>query len=181
VVFTDFRANSFATKSKFLLEVVYFTSFAILILGWINYITLSIHSLKKRLSEWATRKVVGAGKKDIWTQLLVESITINTIAMVGAFTLIQITRIPARELLGLYIPDHTELSLAAIITIVLIFPVSILVTSIFPLLAVQKMGIAQSLKGFGSRSKPSYLKTGLVTAQYFIAVVLLAWVFTTNQ
>jgi putative ABC transport system permease protein len=180
IVFTDFRGNTFTSKSKFLVEVVYVTSFVILILGWINYITLSVHSLKKRLSEWATRKVVGANRKDISVQLLVESITINTISMVAALTMIQITRIPAEQLLGLYIPTRGELSVNATVVIILVFLLSILFTSMFPLLAIQKMGITESLKGSGSRAKPTYLKAGLVTAQYVIAVVLLTWVVATN-
>lgn len=180
IVFTDFRGNTFASKSKFLLEAVYVVSFVILMLGWINYIALSVHSLKKRLSEWATRKVVGAGKKDISIQLLVESLTINTISLVAALTIFQTLKTPAEQWLGVYIPKQDELSLGVILVIVLVFLTSITLTSLSPLLFIQKRGIIELLKGSGSRAKSSPLKSGLVTAQYVIAVVLLIWVTTTS-
>ncbi|HRJ31322.1 MAG TPA: ABC transporter permease [Cyclobacteriaceae bacterium] len=177
VVFTDYRGNIFKTKSKYLLEGLYVVSFIVLLLGWINYITLSIHSLNKRLKELATRKVVGAAKKEFSQQFFVESVVINFIAGLAALTLFQLLKNPAEQWLNLYTPAWSDHSNHVLMVIVSMFVAGVVLTAAYPLWIIQKKGIHELFKKSNTRLKPSILNSGLVTVQYGAAVMLLIWVF----
>lgn len=180
VVFSDYRGNSFRSKSKYLLEVLGTVAFLVLILGWINYTTLSIHQLNKRLRELAARSVVGAGKKEFFFQFLVEAFTINLVSVAAAFTLFQLLKAPFELWLGLYFPAWDDFTTETIVLFIVLFSSGILVTTLYPLLIIRKEKVGDLFKSSKSGFKHSYLNVSLVSLQYASAVVLLIWIAISN-
>ena len=74
VVFSKWRGSFYKYKSRFLLEALAIVAFIVLGFAWINYISLSVNSLNRRLGEIGTRKSVGAGRGDFLFQVLIESL-----------------------------------------------------------------------------------------------------------
>ena len=181
VVFSDLRGNSFHSKSKFLLKGLYAVSFLVLFLGWVNYISLSIHSLNKRLTEFTTRKVVGAGMKEFLLQFVVESIVINLIAFSAALTLFQLSKGLAEQLLGIYIPAWSELSGNAILVIASVLVGGIVITAIYPMLLIQKHSKRELSGKMKYGLNHSIFNSVLTTGQYASAIVLLIWIVTSNS
>ena len=106
VVFSKWRSgDNNKYKSKFLLEALALVAFTVLAFAWINYISLSVNSLNKRLDEIATRKSVGAGGNDFFAQFLVESLLMNVISFGIALTLVQLMSRIAEDWFGFYIPS----------------------------------------------------------------------------
>jgi len=66
------------------------TAFFVLILAWINYVNLSTARAVKRAKEVGIRKVVGAGRRQLITQFLLEAFLINGLSLVVAITLYQL-------------------------------------------------------------------------------------------
>ena len=67
---------------------------ALLIIGiaWINYINLSTARAMERAKEVGVRKVAGAGRSQLITQFLAESMLLNLIALVVAVTVVQLAQ-----------------------------------------------------------------------------------------
>jgi len=105
IVFTDLPQNPFTSKSRYVLTILQVLSFVILALAWINYASLSINTLHKRLPEMGMRKVAGAGSRDFIFQFLVEAMIINAFSFLVALTLIQLLKDPVEYFLEFYIED----------------------------------------------------------------------------
>ncbi|MBC7920372.1 MAG: ABC transporter permease [Ferruginibacter sp.] len=73
----------------------------ILLIAWINYINLSTAKATQRAKEVGVRKAMGAGRYQLFRQFLLEAILLNGIAVVVAFTLVQLALPSFRGLTGL--------------------------------------------------------------------------------
>lgn len=85
---------------KDLVLALLFTAFIILVIAFVNYINLSLVKSMKRAKETALRKTIGAEKKQIIIQHLLESFFINLIAIVVALILIELINILFVRLAG---------------------------------------------------------------------------------
>ena len=66
-------------------------AFIILLIAWFNYINLSTVKAIERAKEIGIRKVLGSQKQHILWQFVVESLLINLVAALIAFTIVQIS------------------------------------------------------------------------------------------
>ena len=107
--FQSYVVDNYTMKSKFVLIVFKSTAIAILLLAWINYVNLSCASNLNRMKEVATRRVIGARPFELVMQFGVESLVINTIALLMALTLVQLVRLPMEALFGIYILPWSNL------------------------------------------------------------------------
>ncbi len=173
-----------ATSSS-ILYILLAVAFLILAIACSNYINLALSKSIQRFREIGMRKVLGAGKKDIFAQLSVESFVYLFIALALAIIIVLVTlpsfnRIMGRELSILgngnwYLAAGTILVLGVMGFLNAIFP--FLATSRFKLINVIKGGqsLTSSVKGSG------VIKNGFVIFQFIIAVVLLIATFTIQE
>ncbi len=110
ISFNGLIGDSSNVKSKPFLITLGFIAFSILIMAWVNYVNLSVARVTRRFKEIATRKVSGAGTRDIVGQFVTESMVTNGIALALSFTLIQIVRAPVGDLFNIYFITPTSLS-----------------------------------------------------------------------
>ncbi len=176
VVFNNIRFNHFINKSKYFLTILQTLSFVILTLAWINYISLSINMLHKRLPEIGTRKVVGASGRDYIFQFLIEAAIINLFSFLLALTLVQLVKAPAQRFFDFYISDES-LSFETICIIGLTLGLGILVTGLYPgLISIRKKPV-ELLKKLKLNREPWWINS-IVTLQYAAALALLIWIGT---
>ncbi|MCK5278941.1 MAG: ABC transporter permease, partial [Cyclobacteriaceae bacterium] len=72
----------------------------ILAIAWTNYINLTTTRSMKRAKEVGIKKIVGAGKKQLIEQFLVESTMVNLIALLLAITMAQVLLPYFEQLIG---------------------------------------------------------------------------------
>uniref|UniRef100_UPI00404AC65A ABC transporter permease n=1 Tax=Fulvivirga sp. TaxID=1931237 RepID=UPI00404AC65A len=84
------EVNGNAQTVNFMVLIAVF----IIILAWINYVNLSTSRAINRAKEVGVRKVVGSSRNQLIRQFIIESLMVNIIACVLAFTAVQIS-IPA--------------------------------------------------------------------------------------
>ncbi len=166
----------FNYKSKFLLEALAVVAFVVLGFAWINYITLSVNSLNRRLTEIGTRKSVGAKVNDFFVQFFVESLVINAISFGIAVTLIQLIGKVAEDLFGFYIPSWDEISVKTTLIILFTLGLGVIIATLCPIVLINRRKPTELFKKIRSHIKSAKLSTALVTMQYCIATVLLVWI-----
>ena len=172
IAFTNLIANTFVVKSEYLLIVLSVLAFVIPLLAWINYISLSIHMLKKRTSEMAVRKVVGAARRHFMMQFAIEAVILNLFALLVSLTLVQLTKGPAEKWLTFYTVSWHELPFSTAWVIIVLLLTGIIVTSAYPILISFSNKSMLVIKKNWSYRSPRWINI-IVTAQYSIAVVLL--------
>lgn len=158
-------------------QVVYFLlviGFIILIIACINYINLSTARAISRAKEVGIRKVVGSSKNQLVFQYFIESVIINTLAIMVAIMLVYLF-LPAFLVISGHPSSSSVFSdpyfwymLAAI------FTVGIIAAGLYPAFVLSSFKPASVLKGkFQNSGHGLWLRKGLVVFQFSSAVVLI--------
>jgi putative ABC transport system permease protein len=172
VVFTNLPANMQNYKSEYWLMVLSVLAFVLPALAWINYISLSIHMLQRRISELTVRKVVGSGRRHFVMQFVVEASLFNAVSLLIALTIVQLVKSPVENLLNFYTLPWNELRSSTLWIIAIALLLGIAITSAYPIfISINEKSLLAARKNW-SYSKSSWINL-IVTAQYSAAIVLL--------
>lgn len=146
--------------------------FLVLIIASVNYINLAAAQSMKRTREVGLRKVHGAGKRQLWTQFIIESITITLIAMLLAISLLELA-IPIFNL-----ATGKILSLNYIETLPWLITTTMVVgflSGSYPAYMIGKTNPIESLYGTWLKGRSSLWIRGLMSGtQFAISVFMLA-------
>ncbi|MTI39387.1 ABC transporter permease [Fulvivirga lutimaris] len=147
----------------------------IILLAWINYVNLSTSRAVNRAKEVGIRKVVGSSRNQLIRQFLMESLMVNIIACILAFTIVQIS-IPAfADLTGQTLPQNLFADSFILFLFGGIVVVGTLLSGIYPAFVLSSFAPVMVLKGrFANSSKGYFLRKGLVVFQFISTVVLIA-------
>ncbi|HEY6081808.1 MAG TPA: FtsX-like permease family protein [Chitinophagaceae bacterium] len=163
-------------KSGSIRSVYIFSAVAILLLliACINFMTLTMARVLKRVKETGIRKVLGAGKKELVTQFLCESLIFFFISFAFSLIFYSIFIKEVEKFIGhplaLSLISHTSL-LAAVGGIILLIS---LFTSLYPALFLSRPAITGILRGDLSKNiNAGFLKKALVTWQFVLAIGLI--------
>ncbi|MEL7145472.1 MAG: ABC transporter permease [Bacteroidota bacterium] len=149
----------------------------ILLIAWFNYINLSTVKAIERAKEIGIRKVLGSQKKHILWQFVIESLLINIVAAMIAFTIVQISVPLMKTYLDFPVSFTWDFSFWALIILMLlagslisaVYPASIMMG--FSPLSILSKRIALSHGGVGFRKI-------LVVTQFVISVMLIGATMT---
>ena len=150
-------------------------AFFILIIAYINFINLTTAHYLIRAKEVGMRKVIGASRKNLITQFLLESVVITIIATMISLILVELLQPVFKQLSGLEIELHllTQGSYIFIGILVLLFLA--IVSGIYPAFHLSANDLIQTIKGkFVGKSKRSTLRNILVVFQFIISIALIA-------
>jgi putative ABC transport system permease protein len=166
-------------NGKMIYSLIIIAAF-ILLMAWINYINLTTSRALERAREVGVRKVVGAEKRQLISQFMIETIVVNALALVIAFTMIQLLQVQFNSLvnLNLSLIDLLNSSFRG-------FPVlgimgfimcsGTLLSGLYPAFILSSYKPSQTLKGnFGGGKKGVSLRKGLVIFQFCISTILIA-------
>ncbi len=180
-------------NSHYLLELqpngsaknVYFLLIAaglILLVASINYAILSTAKAMVRLKEMGMRKILGASRKQLIDQFLLESMLLGLIAILLSLLFIGICLPFFNGLSGMSL----DLSLSGrplfILQVLLLFAISVCLSGIFPAYIMTGISPVSSIRGKIRRfSGKLILRKGLVAFQFMISVILIAGTFLIYQ
>lgn len=155
-------------------------AFFILMIACINFMNLSTAKASRRLKEIGIKKVVGANRKTLVFQFLVESVTLVFLSLIIALLLVALFlpefNIITGKQLSLNLSFNLWMSVIAIVLITGLFSGS------YPALYLSKFKPVIVLKG---KLRPSlgetWTRKGLVIFQFSISVILIMSVLVINK
>jgi putative ABC transport system permease protein len=152
----------------------------ILVIAWINYINLSTARSMERAKEVGLRKVVGAGKSQLITQFLFESVIINILALILAAAIVLSTMPFFRDFIGKDILTgfySTGLGSEPYFWLVLValFVSGALLVGMYPSFILSSFKPTSVLKGVLAKSVMGMsLRRVLVSFQFVLSIILIA-------
>ncbi|MBX2944274.1 MAG: ABC transporter permease [Cyclobacteriaceae bacterium] len=172
------RGDQFNPKSKTLLHIFQSVGLLVLVLAFVNYISLTNSRIRLRQKEVATRKVSGAASVDFIKQFTIESALVFIIALTLAFTLIQLLKYPLNVALQLNV---FEIDQESILLMFLVVALMTLLSAAYP----TYLSMVPKIRDLFNKKNQLTGKTGvqwsLTSLQLSIAVVLIIWGFMIYQ
>lgn len=163
--------------------VLYFKLIAvgILLLAWINYISLATAKSLERAREVGIRKVMGSNRRQLILQFLAESVLLTLVALTGAIVLVVV--------LSAYWPEYgikaNQLNMLSIqhwtYGALVIFGGGLL-AGFYPATVLSGFNPVTVLKGtFGSTAKGVLVRKTLVTVQFALSLILMIWIYAAGR
>jgi putative ABC transport system permease protein len=176
-----FATDSFDNVKHGSKKMVYiFMSIAalILIIACINFVNLSTARAADRSKEVGLRKVLGAVRKQLISQFMLESLFFATVACILSMGLAQLVMPAYSGLLGYSLPSYWTNPLTYIFIVAVILIVGLLAGS-YPAFMLSSFSPIESLKGkLKAGKKGAFFRKSLVVFQFGISVLLIICVIT---
>jgi putative ABC transport system permease protein len=171
----EFKPNGSRDTTYFLLIV----AALIIVIAWINYINLSTAKSIERAREVGVRKVMGGFRWQLVQQFLVESILLNTVAVVLALVAVIALTPWFNDLTGRemgYLLFRQKMFWAA--TVVLILGGALL-SGLYPAFVLSGFKPVEVLKGrFKNTGQGVLFRKGMVIAQFIASITLIVGTYT---
>ncbi len=174
----EIRSNNRQSTIAFLVLI----GCLIVLIAWVNYVNLSTAKATERAREVGIRKVVGAHRRELMVQFLLESFFINGLAVLVALVIVQGTWPAFQHLAGLNLDNAFGWWLEAPFGWILLgfLLMGTLLSGGYPVLVLSSFRPLQVLKGKlyhagASRSGLRItLRQGLIVFQFVVSIVLMA-------
>jgi putative ABC transport system permease protein len=162
------QANGDGQSVSFLFLIAFF----IAAIAWINYINLATARSLERAKEVGVRKVLGALRTDLIRQFLVESLMLNSAALVLALGITVIATPLFSQLTGRSI-HGVPLSYWEIFGV--LFVCGVFLSGIYPAFVLSRYHPVAVLKGlFKNTAGGQFLRKGLIVGQFTASILLIA-------
>ncbi|HTS42753.1 MAG TPA: ABC transporter permease [Puia sp.] len=177
----SFGTNTFKQGNKQVVLIFPILGLLLLIIACVNYVNLTTAKASKYSKEVSIKKIIGAGRKDLFAQFMTESTITGIIALVVTLILIKISlpwfnRFTERNFV-LSFSSFTiwTTMLGALVT-------TILLTGIYPALLLSSFKPLNVLKGINVlKTKNTSLRKTLVVFQFTVAIALAISTFIILQ
>ena len=128
------------------LFIIILIGIAILVIAEMNYISLTTAKALKRVKEISIRKIVGAGRKQLAGQFLLDAWLNVLIGIIFALTLLQVTKPLLAQWLGVSVPNVSDMNFQSIL-FALVFIASVVLMGFVPAYFLSATLPVSSLKG----------------------------------
>ncbi len=171
---TDLQSSSFVKGNKNTVYIFSALGILLLLIACINYVNLTTAKASLRAKEVSIRKVVGAGRLQLFYQFLSEALLVSCIALIVTLELVHFCLPVFNSVTGKnFVLSLTSASLWKVAGLTLI--TTFILNSIYPALVLSSFNPLNVFRGFTIlKLKDSYLRKGLVTVQFIISVMLIA-------
>jgi putative ABC transport system permease protein len=157
----------------------------LLVIAWINYVSLTSARAIDRAKEVGVRKVIGAGRAQLIRQFLLESLLIDLLAVLLGLVIYWLSLPAFSRLVEL---GRAELVVPGVefwIMVLAIFLLGSFLAGAYPSFILSSQAPLQSLKpttaGVADRSNRGLLRRSLVVLQFFAAIVLISGALGLNR
>jgi ABC-type antimicrobial peptide transport system permease subunit len=172
--------------SRGLIQYIFVYSFVgilILFIACINFMNLATARSERRAKEIGMRKVIGAAKRHLIGQFLLEAVLIAFISLLFAPLLLEFFLPRFNEITGQSFTRDNFLSLKMILLTLCVTLLTGLISGIYPALFLSSFQPVKVLKGWVTLgTKGAFLRKTLVVIQLSVSVVLIiVSIFVFNQ
>jgi putative ABC transport system permease protein len=184
-LYSDYEYDFAVTASGRAVWAMLIVALFILVIAWINYINLTTSRALDRAKEVGLRKVLGAMKRQLVKQFILESCIITTLAFIVAVVLAlalqsSFNQIVRTELSWQSIWSSLRLSDVGILA--LVFAAGALLAGFYPAFVLSSFQPVTVLKGKFTRSaKGNFLRKSLVVFQFTASVALIVATFIVGR
>lgn len=147
----------------------------ILVIAWVNYINLASAKSMERAKEVGVRKVMGAFKRNLIFQFIIESILINFMAVLLSVGLVVLSLPYFNTITGSPLTLGLIFNSGTWAIVIGVFFIGAFLSSLYPAFVLSSFKPIAVLKGKMTTShKGIFLRKGLVTFQFLASVFLIA-------
>jgi putative ABC transport system permease protein len=158
---------------------LYLVAFLIVAIAWVNYSNLATARSLERAREVGVRKVVGALRRDLVAQFLLESLLLNLMALVIAILAAWLLVRPFNELIGSQAGAQLRLPWTYALGFLAIFVTGSFLSGLYPAVILSGYRPVTVLKGlFKNSVKGQVMRKSLIIGQFATSVVLIAGTLT---
>jgi putative ABC transport system permease protein len=164
------------------LKPIIFLSVLLLLVSIINFINLSISQATSRAKEVGIKKVVGAYRRTLAIQFIIETFLQCLVAMFVALLCVEILLPSLNEFFSLNLSLFNSISIISLLPqlLVLVILVSLL-TGIYPSLILSGYKPNQVLKGnFAHGKRGGLVRKGLVAIQFVVSISFIIGILIVN-
>jgi len=153
---------------------LFLIAFLIITIAWINYINLATARSLERAREVGVRKVLGALRKYLILQFLIESFLLNLAALVIALAMAFLLSPFYSQLLGNGVSFGFKLPAIYWLGFICLFLAGTFLSGIYPAFVLSGYQPISVLKGaFKNSNKGQFLRKGLITGQFATSIILI--------
>lgn len=146
----------------------------VLLIAWVNYVNLTTAHAMERTKEVGVRKAIGAQKRQLISQFLVEAFIFNLIAAGLAVAAVQMSLPAFAELTGHNLSAQRLLEAPFLGLLTLMIAIGTLLSGLYPALMLAQFRPVRALKGrFSEGRRGLRLRQGLVAFQFAASMALL--------
>jgi len=154
---------------------LFLIAFLIIIIAWINYTNLATARSLERAKEVGIRKVLGAVRKNLMLQFLIESYLLNLTAVIIAVILAFCFTSSFNHLIGSTSEKGFYLPLPYLTGFICLFLAGAFVSGIYPSFVLSGFHPIKVLKGlFKNSVSGMFVRKGLIIAQFAMSIILIA-------
>jgi putative ABC transport system permease protein len=154
---------------------LFLIAFLIIGIAWINYINLATARSLERAKEVGVRKVLGASRGELIRQFMMESLLMNSLALLVALALTLAVNPFFVQLTGRPMSPLFSMPYAYWEIFGGLFVAGTLLSGIYPALVLSRYQAVTVLKGlFKNASGGQWLRRGLIVGQFAASIMLIA-------
>ncbi len=173
VYFTTDAMDNVKHGNKKMVYIFMCIAILILLIACINFINLATARATDRSKEVGLRKVLGAVRKQLVSQFMLESLLYATVACILSIGFVQLLMPAYADLLGYQLPSSWTNPIVYVFLIAVVLIVGLLAGS-YPALLLSSFSPIESLKGKLKIGKSgSFFRKALVVFQFAISVLLI--------
>ena len=147
----------------------------ILIISCVNYINLTTAQAITRFREIGVRKVLGAGRKQLINQFLIESVLLTTIAFLVAVLLVALLTPLYQQIIDKSLPSLSISTLPALLLLFIIIMIVGLIAGSYVAFYLSSFNVTGIFKALLPQTSQSIFRKGLIVAQFAITIGLMAF------
>lgn len=172
---SDFTYESQVMGSDQIVTFLVIISVFVLVIAWVNYVNLSTARALDRAKEVGLRKVIGAFRKQLVSQFLVESFLVNLIAALIALVIAEASVSFFNQLVGKAIIDHVWNNVPFLLSLGVFLILGSFVSGFYPALVLSSFRPISVLKGkFKTSKKGVNMRRALVIIQFAASLILIS-------
>lgn len=146
----------------------------IIVIAWINYTNLATARSLERSREVGVRKVLGASRGRLIRQFLLESIAMNSLALLLAIALSYVLAPVFNRFTGGQLPAGLHLSGRWLVNFLALFTLGTLLSGLYPAFMLSGYRPVTVLRGlFSNSSKGVWLRKALIVGQFTASILLI--------
>ncbi len=148
----------------------------ILVIACINFINLSTAGASKRMNEIGVKKLVGASRKSLIFDFMIEAIAISSFALIISIVIVKLLL----PYFNVFVEKQIYLDFGSnhILFLIGILLSSALLSGIYPAFYLSRINPLNAFKGKQSNNLSKFgLRKALVISQFAISIILIASVF----
>lgn len=178
----DIRFSSFRTGNAQMVKTLLIVAIIILLIASINYVNLQTARESKRSLEVAVKRVLGAERRGLITQFMLESFLLTLFASCLAVLFMDLSLPAFNELTGNDFTIQKLIDLGLVNFVFIIFVLTSLLSGVYPAFVLSSFKPSSALRGGrSSKGRNKTLRSGLMLLQLGVSIILIAITFIIYQ